>query len=1037
MVFQMLLKSIDEKIRAGGLKLLVKYRAIIFLVLTFTALNFHVLTENATTMPPHSIAFGITGQVEPALQSHSSGTSQRALAGYYTADPTGTSALYSYDHFVLDSLMHREIPFWNPYTLTGLPFLAEYQWGIFYPFNLLRLIIPEGWWDLYSALHILLLAFIVYLIARSIYGNYRNSIFAGMAVFGIGFLLLYFPTHTVIVVAPWGAMLFLGAERLIKKEWDFAGLAFIAAGVYGLGTAGHPTPAIFWTIAFIVFLLARFVFDRSTTKALFPLSAISILAAFAAAPNVIPFVNYMLTDGTIGGYKELYLPNFYSVHDLFLFLFPYVFGPLNSVVQPTTLTLKTSTNTPGFLLLPPFMFLPAFVGGWIAIKRRKASLLALMTCALFLTLWAFGVPPVSWLSNLPFLARLTFHYSMLMPSMVLCVLAGYGYGFILRGPLTQLRRLIFSFIALYLLATIALIGYLWSSGVALEFFRSRPLLLQGFLPSLAFAVVGPLLILLILYGMERNRNFQARVGSLSSVLMFGFGFSVAAVYPTANVLGETRLPLIAFTAFLVISICFALLLNSTMQKDVCTPWVTRPLFITIMASFIAIANLTYPGLPKRYDIVGIPSFIRILSSNRLNWRDYGMNGAIPLNNLVRFRISAFNNQNAIVPAPLRNFISNYLDSSQTPNVFFGYSNAPDINPPAAYLRNIRFWEYIGVRYIIVPAAEFPKGTPDFWRELGFESTVGEPELVVLPQLSKNDSRLGLVQQVDCSEGAFSVVRVKLGTFLRVNPGRIVLTVTNSNNIVIAQASLDASKIMNSQFHFFSFGHELCTNPSHKINISIRHEDGIPGWEVAAWRSDNRTVDILRVFSQPTSLDDPLRLAFVDAETGIAVFEDPQALPRAYFTDQFSVASDWRAAQGLFAQQDNLRAVAYGEDGKPICKSAPDSKTGGNNSEAVVKVTELHSSSISLTAKVPSAGTVVLVDTFMPGWTAVVNGKPRSVLRINGLFRGICLDGAGTYSITMQYRPPYWNFAVLLGEMGFVGVVVILIRLWMKSRKMAK
>jgi len=1031
----MLFRIIKAKINFGRLRTVVGYRSIAFLFVTFVVLNLHVLTQNSTTMPPRSVAFGTNGQVEPTLKSRSPSEKPRSLAGYYTADPIGTSHTYPMDPIILDSLVHGEIPFWNPYSLTGIPLLADYWWGMFYPPNFLKLLIPEAWWDMYSAFHVLLLSLVVYFLARSAYSGARNATFAGSAVFGAGFILLYFPTHELISVSPWGAMLFLAIERLVKKRWDWLGLACAAGGVYGLGTAGHPTLAIFWAVAFLVYLLARWVLDRNTTKALVPFLTIATLAAFVAAPNVVPFVNYVLAPE--GNSLKLFdQPHFFSLRDFFLIWFPNVFGPLHRP-QPGF----SEGLGHGHLLLVPFLLYPAFVGGWAAIKRRNVQITAMMVCALFMTLWGFGIPPVSELSLLPLMRRLSFNYIIIVPTVTLCILAGYGYHIISRGSLVQLRKITSVYSALYLAATFFLVVFVWRLGLLESFFGSSELLQRGFLPDVAFAIIGPLLVLFLATKVERRSGFRARAYFVSAALFLGLGLSVSAVYPNANALGGIAIPLAAFAMFVVASILLAAL--TTYRKSQAFEYATNPGSALLMvAGFVTVANVIYPGLPERYDIVRPPKFVDMLSQDRLNWRVYGLDGAVPMNNLARYKISAVNNLSVLTPKALNNFFFHYLDSHQPPNQFYGLSLSPDSSPMNEYLRNIRFWEYIGVRHIAVASSGFyPQNQEsDLFAALGYERLgSGLTTLVNLPKSSSGDTPLGILQQMDCSDGEFSVLRIKLGTYGKSNSGKIVLTVTDSSNgTVLARASLNASQLRDALYQPFSLGRSVCTHSADKVDVRVYHEDSNPDSMVAAWRTGSRNVDVLRIFNQTTSsTGSRFRLVGMDDETGISVIEDTQASPRAYFTKRFSVAKDGPSALVAFAKQDDLRAVAFGEDANSICQSYPIGEVYQNESETDVKITELRSSDVAIAAKIPSAGTLVLVDTFMPGWTAVVDGKAKPVLRINGLFRGVCLDSPGMHNVVMHYRPPYWTFALFLSAIGIIGIAIILFRVRYRYRETAR
>src|SRR5258708_2997374 len=46
--------------------------------------------------------------------------------------------LYPWKHLVLESLRNGIIPFWNPYQLMGMPFMASMKPMVFYPLNILN-----------------------------------------------------------------------------------------------------------------------------------------------------------------------------------------------------------------------------------------------------------------------------------------------------------------------------------------------------------------------------------------------------------------------------------------------------------------------------------------------------------------------------------------------------------------------------------------------------------------------------------------------------------------------------------------------------------------------------------------------------------------------------------------------------------------------------------------------------------------------------------------------------------------------------------
>jgi len=70
---------------------------------------------------------------------------------------------------------------------------------------------------------------------------------------------------------------------------------------------------------------------------------------------------------------------------------------------------------------------------------------------------------------------------------------------------------------------------------------------------------------------------------------------------------------------------------------------------------------------------------------------------------------------------------------------------------------------------------------------------------------------------------------------------------------------------------------------------------------------------------------------------------------------------------------------------------------------------------------PQPGIVVLSDTYAPGWRVQVDGEPRGILRVNGLFRGVPVR-AGDKEIVFEYYPlPYQ-----VGKVVSLGALVLLV-----------
>lgn len=80
--------------------------------------------------------------------------------------------------------------------------------------------------------------------------------------------------------------------------------------------------------------------------------------------------------------------------------------------------------------------------------------------------------------------------------------------------------------------------------------------------------------------------------------------------------------------------------------------------------------------------------------------------------------------------------------------------------------------------------------------------------------------------------------------------------------------------------------------------------------------------------------------------------------------------------------------------------------------------------LRLAARGSRDGFLVLSDTFFPGWTAAVDGRPVTITPAYGLFRAVPVP-AGDHEVTFRYRPVSFRVGLLLGGAGLlVGAVAV-------------
>lgn len=138
---------------------------------------------------------------------------------------------------------------------------------------------------------------------------------------------------------------------------------------------------------------------------------------------------------------------------------------------------------------------------------------------------------------------------------------------------------------------------------------------------------------------------------------------------------------------------------------------------------------------------------------------------------------------------------------------------------------------------------------------------------------------------------------------------------------------------------------------------------------------------------------------------LSVFQDPEALPRAYAVYHAECAPQPRTALARLTSLDfdPHRSVLLETD----CEPNPPAFVA---SPAVVLERDAPSD-LRAVAELERPGFLVLNDTFYPGWHARVDGEPTEILRANWAFRAVRVP-AGRHVVEFHYVP--WSFRLGLG-----------------------
>ncbi len=171
---------------------------------------------------------------------------------------------YPFRQFAASALARGEIPLWNPYSLNGMPFLAEIQTEVFYlPMTLLTLFVRDGrldvfWLQLVNILHYWLAGVGMFVLARSYNLRRIPSLFAGIVYAFSGFMVVHGIHQVILVVVAWFPLiLWLFRKSFASTGWSWVCVAGLALGHSFFG--GSPQMSLFLYLFLLCYVLFELV----------------------------------------------------------------------------------------------------------------------------------------------------------------------------------------------------------------------------------------------------------------------------------------------------------------------------------------------------------------------------------------------------------------------------------------------------------------------------------------------------------------------------------------------------------------------------------------------------------------------------------------------------------------------------------------------------------------------------------------------------------------------------------------------------------
>lgn len=167
------------------------------------------------------------------------------------------------------------------------------------------------------------------------------------------------------------------------------------------------------------------------------------------------------------------------------------------------------------------------------------------------------------------------------------------------------------------------------------------------------------------------------------------------------------------------------------------------------------------------------------------------------------------------------------------------------------------------------------------------------------------------------------------------------------------------------------------------------------------------------------------------EGALSIYSHPQGLARAYWVPRWRLATDDHAAlEGVCDPGfDPSRECLVTSDKKTVHHLARIMADSNENAEEFaaprIAITERRPEEITIGLETPGPGIVIFSESFEEGWSALEDGQPLPLLRVNGIFMGVALE-KGSHSIRFVYRPPlFMTGGIISGLTAFLSIAALL------------
>lgn len=222
------------------------------------------------------------------------------------AMPDVITQIYPWRHLAIEIWKSGSVPFWNPYSFSGTPLLANYQSAVLSPFNILFLLLPfADAWSLLVLIQPLMAGIFMYLLMQSFNRTKVASLISSVSFMFCGFITVWMGYATL----PFAILFLPLALYSVEKYYKTHRLRFLVLLSFTIPLSffsGHFQISLYFLIGSSGFIIYKF-FTKKSILSTSHLILYTIFGLLLAMPQILPSFEFYLQSlrGTASNINEV------------------------------------------------------------------------------------------------------------------------------------------------------------------------------------------------------------------------------------------------------------------------------------------------------------------------------------------------------------------------------------------------------------------------------------------------------------------------------------------------------------------------------------------------------------------------------------------------------------------------------------------------------------------------------------------------------------------------------------------------------------